>query len=184
MTKKSLNKKFWILIESDNKFRCFVTTDVRNQLNLLVRFNPSFELIGIYEQPIDVSGDNWVDKSPYNGSEPENLAESRRNHANKEILLQYNSFEVAEIKYFAFCADNRIYIRKNEFEEVNWDANSKDLKFGEIEHPVFVKDSDVGDYDIRRFYNCQRLRKLVNGFEVNGYIVYNDRQKNKNDSKK
>lgn len=184
MSKKSLNKKFWVLIESNNKFRCFVSTDVRNTLNVLVRFNPSFELIGIYDQPIDVSGDNWVDKSPYNGSEPENLAESRRNHANKEILLQYNSFEVAEIKYFAFCADNRIYIRKNEFEEVKWNIKSGDLKYGEIEHPMFVKDSDVGDYDLPRYYNAYKLNKLVGGVEISGWVIISDRQKNKNDSKK
>lgn len=180
MTKKSLNKKYWILVKSNNKWRCFSTTDVRTILNVLVRYNPDFELIGIYDKEIEVSSEEWVDSCDLNGSEENNLVKSRRNYANKELLLKYNSFEVAELKYFAFCADNRIYIRKNEFEGVKWYIPENELKFGEVENLMFVSDDEVGYYDIQRYYNCQRLRKLVNGFEVNGWVIFNDRKRSEN----
>lgn len=183
MTKKSLNKKYRILVESNGKYRCFVSTDVRTILNVLTRYNPDFELVGIYSDDIDVSSEEWVDKCNLNGSEENNLVGLKRNYANKEILLKYNSFEISKLLYFGFCADNRIYIRKNEFEGVKWDFKEEDLKFGRIEHPVFVKDSDVGDYDIKRYYDCCKLNKLVGGVEVSGWVVIEDRLKNKNDSK-
>lgn len=177
MSKKSLNKKYWVLIKSNNKYRSFVTTDVRNQLNVLVRFNPSFELIGIYDKEIEVSSDDWVNDSLYNGSEEENLVGTLKNHSNKSVSLKFNSFEVAELKRFAWCAENRIYIRKNEFEDVSWDIPENKLKFGEIENLTFVSDDEVGDYDIQRYYNCYKLNKLVGGVVVSGWVVINDRKR-------
>lgn len=177
MVKKSISKKYNILVKSKNKYRCFVTTDVRTILNVLVRYNPDFELIGIYSGDIDVSSEEWVDKCNLNGSEESNLVGMKRNYANKEILLKYNSFEISELLYFAYCASERLYIRKEEFNGVCWDIPENKLKFGGIEHPTFASDEEVGDFDIQRFYNCQRLRKLVNGFEVNGWVIFSDRKK-------
>ena len=177
MSKKSLNKKYWILVKSNNKWRCFSTTDVRTILNVLVRYNPDFELIGIYGSEIGVSCDDWVEKCDLNGSEEENLVGLRRNYSNKEILLKHNSFEVTELKYFAYCASERLYIKKNEFEDIKWEFSEMDLKFGEVENLTFVSDEEVGDYDIRRFYNAQRIKKLINGYEVNGWVLVADRRK-------
>lgn len=178
-----MTKKYNVLVKSNNKWRCFSTTDVRTILNVLVRYNPDFELIGIYNREIEVSSEDWVDSCGYNGSEENNLVGLRRNHSNKSVSLKFNSFEVAELKRFAWCADNRIYIRKNEFEDVKWDIQDGDLKFGEVENLTFVSDDEVGDYDIQRYYNSQRLKRLVNGFEVNGWVIFNDRKRNKIDSK-
>lgn len=177
MVKKSITKKYNILVKSKNKYRCFVTTDTRTILNVLVRYNPDFELVGIYSDDIDVSSEEWVDKCNLNGSEESNLVGLKRNYANKEILLKYNSFEISELLYFAYCADNRIYIVKNPFEDVKWEVADKDLKFGGIEHPMFVKDDEIGDYDIQRYYNCYQLKKLINGYEVDGFVIVDDRKK-------
>ena len=177
MSKKFINKKYYILVKSNGKFRCFSTTDVRNQLNVLVRFNPDFELIGIYGSDIGISSEEWVEKCDLNGSEVENFVGMRRNYSNKELLLKYNSFEISELLYFAFCASERIYIKKNEFEGVKWEVPEEDLKFGEVENLTFISDDEVGEYDVRRFYNAQKIKKLVNGYEVNGWVLFNDRVK-------
>lgn len=175
-----------ILVQSGEYCRLFKskTFSVRNIIAQLARYNPIAVVLTIWygtEEPEYANNQEWT-LLPDNFQRPYFIQIDSSNE--KSIYLQKYAYRSAVNMWYCQCLNNGIYAGLHPFSGVKRDGvlPPELSKFNEEHYPLFIQDKDnpyIAKEDVLSHLDGYRFEKKINGYDVQGYVIENNRYSTK-----
>lgn len=172
-----------ILVQSGEYCRLFTSKtsfSIRNIITQLRRYNPIAKVIAVWygdETPEYANNQIWT-ILPYNYQQPYfNRIDTSEE---KPEYLQKYAYRSAVNMWYCQCLNNGKYPGLHPFSGVKRNGVLPPLlsKFSEEHYPLFVQDKDnpfIAKEDILSHLDGYRVERMINGYEVAGYVIDNNR---------
>lgn len=178
-------QQFNILVRSGDFCRKFTTKtfSVRNLITQLIRYNPFAQVVCVWygtNEPLIIKGvfsnDEWI-KIPEDMYFVNHLPSIPED---KEGLLNQYDYRTAVNMSYVIDGNRGEYPKLHPFKGVRLSGQlPEELKqYEDAHYPLFVSDKDnpyVNKEDILLHLDGYRVEKMVNGYDVEGYIIENNR---------
>ena len=181
-----------ILVRSGDTFRCFTTQrfTIRHFIRTMQRYGTGQTIVMAFDDitpaNLQLSEKRWTAMTREQLDEAMDFIKKTRNVLftntdkdwSKEQLLTANiTYRQAINIYYCQNANKGLYPNEQPFSDVMVKIR-KPIGYNRLERPVFLSDEDNKEpnvSDILKLYTGYRVRKLINGIPVSGYILKSSR---------